>query len=56
MGCEVNGPGEAMDADIGLAFSKKNGFIFKEGKMIEKIKPENASNRLVELIQQLIKS
>lgn len=54
MGCEVNGPGEAMDADIGLAFSKKNGFIFKEGKLLEKIPPEKAPDRLLELIQQMI--
>ncbi len=52
----MNGPGEAMDADIGLAFSKKRGYIFKNGKMIEELKPEKASNRLVELIQQLVKS
>lgn len=56
MGCEVNGPGEAMDADIGLAFSKKSGFIFKNGKLLEKIPPQKASDRLIELIQQLIKS
>lgn len=56
MGCEVNGPGEAMDADIGLAFSKNHGYIFKNGKMTEKIKPENVSNRLLELIQHMIKS
>lgn len=53
MGCEVNGPGEAMDADIGLAFSKRNGYIFKDGKMIEKIKPEKSSERLIELIREL---
>jgi (E)-4-hydroxy-3-methylbut-2-enyl-diphosphate synthase len=54
MGCEVNGPGEAMDPDIGLAFSKNYGYIFKNGKMLEKIKPEKAPERLVALIQQLI--
>ena len=52
----MNGPGEAMDADLGLAFSKKRGYIFKNGKMIEKLKPENASKRLIELIQKLVKS
>lgn len=50
MGCEVNGPGEAKNADIGLAFSKSNGFIFKKGKMIEKVSPENAVARLKDLI------
>jgi len=56
MGCEVNGPGEAMDANIGLAFSNKNGFIFRDGKMIEKLKPEKASIRLIELITKLSSS
>jgi (E)-4-hydroxy-3-methylbut-2-enyl-diphosphate synthase len=51
MGCEVNGPGEAMDADIGLAFSKSYGFIFKKGQMIEKISPDKSIDRLLELIR-----
>ncbi len=36
MGCEVNGPGEAKEADIGLAGSKKHGVIFAKGKIIKK--------------------
>ncbi len=55
MGCEVNGPGEAMDADIGLAFSQKHGFIFRHGKMIEKISPEKSIERLIELIEENLK-
>jgi (E)-4-hydroxy-3-methylbut-2-enyl-diphosphate synthase len=54
MGCEVNGPGEARDADIGIAFSKKFGYIFKKGEMIEKIRPKNSVKRLLELLQELI--
>lgn len=50
MGCEVNGPGEAREADIGLAFSRSHGFIFKKGKMIEKVSPAAAIPRLLELI------
>ncbi len=53
MGCEVNGPGEAKEADIGIAFSKKKGYIFKKGEMIEIINPDKAVNRLVELIEKL---
>ena len=53
MGCEVNGPGEAMDADIGLAFSQDHGYIFKKGEKIEKIAPEKALNRLLELIKKM---
>jgi len=40
MGCEVNGPGEAKDADIGVACGKKSALLFKRGKIIRKI-PEN---------------
>lgn len=37
MGCEVNGPGEAMDADIGIAFGKDQGLLFKNGKPVRKV-------------------
>ena len=37
MGCVVNGPGEAKEADIGVAFSKNEGLLFKKGKAIRKI-------------------
>lgn len=50
MGCEVNGPGEAKDADIGLAFSKSWGYIFKKGKMIKKVTPEESIDYLISLI------
>jgi (E)-4-hydroxy-3-methylbut-2-enyl-diphosphate synthase len=40
MGCAVNGPGEAREADIGVAFGKKSALIFKKGSVIAKI-PEN---------------
>lgn len=36
MGCEVNGPGEAKEADIGIAGSRKGGIIFKKGTIIKK--------------------
>lgn len=38
MGCIVNGPGEAREADIGLAGGKGMGIIFKKGKVIKKVK------------------
>ncbi len=47
MGCEVNGPGEAKDADIGIAFGKKSGLLFKKGKVIKKIKAKNAVKELL---------
>uniref|UniRef100_A0A7V5Y066 4-hydroxy-3-methylbut-2-en-1-yl diphosphate synthase (flavodoxin) n=1 Tax=candidate division WOR-3 bacterium TaxID=2052148 RepID=A0A7V5Y066_UNCW3 len=41
MGCEVNGPGEASQADYGIAFGKNSGIIFVKGKIIKKEKLEN---------------
>lgn len=52
MGCEVNGPGEAKSADIGIAFSKNKGYIFKKGVMIEKIDPDISIDRLIEIIEE----
>jgi (E)-4-hydroxy-3-methylbut-2-enyl-diphosphate synthase len=37
MGCVVNGPGEAREADIGVAFGKKVGLLFRKGRPIKKI-------------------
>jgi (E)-4-hydroxy-3-methylbut-2-enyl-diphosphate synthase len=37
MGCEVNGPGEAREADLGIAGGKKNGLIFCKGEILCKV-------------------
>jgi (E)-4-hydroxy-3-methylbut-2-enyl-diphosphate synthase len=37
MGCEVNGPGEARDADIGVASGNGVGLIFAHGKTVRKV-------------------
>ena len=50
MGCEVNGPGEAKEADIGIAFGKNSGTLFKKGKMIKKIETKNAIKELLKII------
>jgi len=49
MGCEVNGPGEAKDADMGIAFGKNSGVLFKKGKVIKKIKAKNSVKELIKL-------
>jgi len=41
MGCMVNGPGEAKEADIGLACGKGKGVIFKKGKLVRSLKEED---------------
>ena len=50
MGCEVNGPGEAKEADIGIAFGKGSGMLFKKGKIIKKVSVEDAVKELLKLL------
>lgn len=53
MGCEVNGPGEAKDADIGIAGGNGYGIIFKKGKVIEKVTEDDIINKLFEHINTI---
>lgn len=55
MGCAVNGPGEAREADIGIAGGINEGLLFKKGKIIKKIKQEDIVNVLKEEILNMIK-
>ena len=50
MGCMVNGPGEAKHADIGLAFGKNRGILFKKGKIIDTIDEDRCVDMLVSQI------
>jgi len=50
MGCEVNGPGEAREADIGIAFGKGKGILFKKGRFIKAVKTKNAVKELLKII------
>ena len=51
MGCMVNGPGEAKEADIGVAFDKEKGILFKKGKIIAKSSDKIIIRRLLEEIK-----
>lgn len=53
MGCAVNGPGEAREADIGIAGGKGEGLIFKKGKIVKKVKEEDIVEELMEEIEKL---
>lgn len=53
MGCAVNGPGEAKEADIGIAGGKKSGIIFKKGKIIKKVKEDDLLDELVNEIEKM---
>lgn len=53
MGCVVNGPGEAREADIGIAGGDKEGLIFKKGEIIAKVPENQLIDRLMEEIERL---
>jgi (E)-4-hydroxy-3-methylbut-2-enyl-diphosphate synthase len=55
MGCEVNGPGEARAADLGVAGGKGIGLIFKRGEVIRKVPEAEIVNALMEEVQKLAK-
>ena len=50
MGCPVNGPGEAKEADYGIACAKGFGFLFKKGITLKKVKQEEIVDSLIEEI------
>lgn len=54
MGCAVNGPGEAREADIGIAGGVKEGILFKKGKIIRKIPQEEIVEELKKEILKMI--
>ena len=54
MGCAVNGPGEAKNADIGIAGGIKEGLLFKKGEIIKKVKQEEIVKVLKEEILKMI--
>ncbi|CBZ04259.1 flavodoxin-dependent (E)-4-hydroxy-3-methylbut-2-enyl-diphosphate synthase [Clostridium botulinum] len=53
MGCVVNGPGEAREADIGIAGGKGEGLIFKKGEVIKKVKEKNIIDELIKEIEKM---
>lgn len=54
MGCAVNGPGEARNADIGIAGGVKEGLLFKKGEIIKKVKQEDIVNVLKDEIIKIL--
>lgn len=53
MGCAVNGPGEAREADIGIAGGNGEGLIFAKGKIIKKVKEVDLLEELIRQIEML---
>lgn len=55
MGCVVNGPGEAKEADIGIAGGKGVGILFKKGKVIKKVREKDFASVLLREVQEMTK-
>lgn len=54
MGCSVNGPGEAKEADFGIAGGKGRGVVFAKGKIIKTVKETELVNALIDEIEKSI--
>jgi (E)-4-hydroxy-3-methylbut-2-enyl-diphosphate synthase len=53
MGCVVNGPGESMEADIGIAGGKGEGLVYKKGKAIKKVPESEMLEYLMSEIERM---
>jgi (E)-4-hydroxy-3-methylbut-2-enyl-diphosphate synthase len=53
MGCAVNGPGEAREADVGIAGGKGEGLVFRHGEVIRKVPEDQLADALLEEINNL---
>jgi (E)-4-hydroxy-3-methylbut-2-enyl-diphosphate synthase len=57
MGCEVNGPGEASAADVGVAYGHNGvGLLFKDGKIVKRMKAEELEEAIVSEAIQIASS
>ncbi|HHY38950.1 MAG TPA: flavodoxin-dependent (E)-4-hydroxy-3-methylbut-2-enyl-diphosphate synthase [Clostridia bacterium] len=54
MGCEVNGPGEASGADVGLAFGRNKAALFKKGQLVKTVNYDEALKTLIEEIEGIL--
>ena len=54
MGCVVNGPGEAKEADIGVAGGRGQGILFRKGELISKIPEDKLAEVLIEEVRKLV--
>jgi (E)-4-hydroxy-3-methylbut-2-enyl-diphosphate synthase len=53
MGCVVNGPGEAREADVGIAGGKKVGVLFKKGQLVRKVPEKDLLAALLQEVEAL---
>ena len=56
MGCAVNGPGEAREADFGIAGGRGEGLLFRNGEVVRKVPAAELADALVEEVQKAAKA
>lgn len=54
MGCVVNGPGEAREADVGIAGGIGEGLLFRKGEILRKVKEEEIVDELFKEIDKIL--
>ncbi|MCK9420038.1 MAG: flavodoxin-dependent (E)-4-hydroxy-3-methylbut-2-enyl-diphosphate synthase [Nitrospirae bacterium] len=54
MGCVVNGPGEAREADVGIAGGKGVGLLFKHGEIVTKLSESELADALVKEVEEIV--
>ena len=54
MGCVVNGPGEAKEADIGIAGGQGQGTLFKKGKVIKQVREADLFQALINEVKKMV--
>jgi (E)-4-hydroxy-3-methylbut-2-enyl-diphosphate synthase len=54
MGCVVNGPGEAKEADVGIAGGRGHGILFKKGKRVRKVPEADLARVLIQEVMKLV--
>jgi (E)-4-hydroxy-3-methylbut-2-enyl-diphosphate synthase len=55
MGCVVNGPGEAREADVGIAGGKGTGLLFRHGEIVKKLPESELADTLVKEVENVVK-
>jgi (E)-4-hydroxy-3-methylbut-2-enyl-diphosphate synthase len=52
MGCTVNGPGEAREADVGVAFGSDSGLLFRKGEVVKKVRSRDLEAELLKEVER----
>ena len=55
MGCVVNGPGEAREADVGIAGGKGEGLLFRRGEIVRKVPESELADALLDEVEKMVK-